>query len=379
MSGTQDELKRAYNFIKHDQTDEAQAILRPILAQEPENVHAWWLMAHALTDPGEIRDALTKVITLDPNYSNAGKARQLLAQLDEQYPQAAAAPAIFEEAVVDEGVFVAGPVEEEEASAFWEEPFESAFPTQEETPFLVGEQFPDLDEDMFATEGESEAGAVFAAPAQPGAATESDLRAMFEFQPESGTVVDEGVEAAREEKAARRRGRGGRLLRLVVGPLVVLVVAAIVVAALILGGGTKAQADPGRLKVLALAAEPANIQNALDAAKGELAAVNLGTEGQVVVAESSLGQTLFVEFCAQPSPDLPPLIAQGMDIAARQARAVEGTLPAVGVSIDLCSGEKRDNLYRAFVSTADAIRYLNGDLGQGEVGAASFQALWKTS
>lgn len=377
MSGTQDELKRAYNLIKHDQTDEAQAILRPILAQEPENVHAWWLLAHALTDPGEIRDALTKVITLDPNYSNAGKARQLLAQLDEQYPETPA-PGSFEEAVVDEGVFVTGPVEEEEASAFWEESFDSAFPAQEETPFLVGEMFPDLGEDMFATEEEGETGAVFAAPAQPDTARESDLRAMFEFQPEAGTV-DEGVEAAREEKVARRRGRGGRLLRLVVGLLLILVVAAVVIAALVLGGGTKAKADPGRLKALALAAEPANVQNALDAAKGELAAASLGTEGQVMVAESSLGKTLFVEFCAQPAPDLPPLIARGMDIAARQARAVEGTLPAVGISVDLCSGEQRDNLYRAYVPTADAIRYLDGELGQGEVGAASFQALWKTS
>ena len=378
MNGIPDELKRAYNFIKHDQTDEAQAILRPILAQEPENVHAWWLLAHALTDPAEIRNALTKVITLDPNYSNAGKARRLLAQLDEQYPEASA-PGTFEEAVVDEGVFVAGPVEEEEEGAFWEESFDSAFPTQDETPFLVGEQFPDLGEDMFSTEEEGEAGVVFAAPSQPSTATETDLRAMFEFQPEAAAVVDEGIEAAREEKAARRRGRGGRLLRLVVGLLLILVLAAVVIAALVLGGGTKAKADPGRLKVLAQAAEPANVQNALDAAKGELVAANLGSEAQVVVAESSLGQTLFVEFCSQPAPDLAPLIARGMDIAARQARTIEGTLPAVGVSVDLCSGDTRDNLYRASVPTPDAIRYLDGEFGQGEVGAASFQGLWKTS
>ncbi|HVO70790.1 MAG TPA: tetratricopeptide repeat protein, partial [Aggregatilineaceae bacterium] len=109
MSGTQDELKRAYNFIKHDQTDEAQAVLRPILAQEPENVHAWWLLAHALTDPGEIRDALTKVITLDPNYPNAPKARELLAQLDQHYPEEVEFTG-FEATIVDEGVFATGPI-----------------------------------------------------------------------------------------------------------------------------------------------------------------------------------------------------------------------------------------------------------------------------
>jgi hypothetical protein len=374
MSGTQDELKRAYNFIKHDQTDEAQAILRPILAQEPENVHAWWLLAHALTDPGEIRDALTNVITLDPNYSNAGKARELLAQLDEHYPKEVEFPG-FEEAIADEGVFATGLVEEEEASSFWEEPLDSAFQAPEETPFLTGEQFPELGEDFFAAEEESEAGTVFAATPPPGAPSESDLRSLFEFHAEAGTV-DEGAEAAREEKAARRRGRGGRLLRLTAGALFIVAVVVILVAVVTLGG-SKAKADPGPLKVLT--AESENVQNALSGAKGELMAANLGSEEQVIVAESALGQTLFVEFCAQPTPDLPQLVAQGMDIAARQARSITDTLPAVGVSVDLCKGETRDNLYRAFVSTAEAIRYMDGDLGQGEVGAASFQALWKTS
>jgi len=377
MSETQDKLKRAYNFIKHDQTDEAQAILRPILAQEPENVHAWWLLAHALTDPGEIREALTKVITLDPDYSNAPKARELLAQLDEHYP-VSETPAGFEEVAVDEGIFRPGPVSEEEESAFWEEPFESAFLTPEETPSFASEQFPDLGEDIFVTEEEEgEPGAVFATTPQPAEVGEADLRALFELQPEAGTV-DEASEAAREEKAARQRGRGGRLLRLSVGVLFILALAVVALVALvILGGGGKAKADPGPLKILA--AEPENIKNTLASARNELTAADLGPGGQVVVAESPLGQTLFVEFCAQPTPELPRLVAQGMDIVARQARAIQGTLPAVGVSVDLCAGDKRDNLYRAFASTEDAIRYVNGDLGQGEIGAANFQALWRTS
>jgi hypothetical protein len=156
-----------------------------------------------------------------------------------------------------------------------------------------------------------------------------------------------------------------------------LAVVAIILVAVVTLGGSKAKADPGPLKVLTSDSE--NVQNALSGAKGELVAASLGSEQQVIVAESALGQTLFVEFCAQPTPDLPQLIAQGMDIAARQARTVTGVLPALGVSVDLCGGESRDNLYRAFVSTADAIRYEDGDLGQGEVGAASFQALWRTS
>jgi hypothetical protein len=252
---------------------------------------------------------------------------------------------------------------------------DSAFQPPEETPFLTGEQFPELGEDIFAAEEESELGAVFAAPPPPGAPSETDLRSLFEFHAEPGTV-DEGVEATREEKAARRHERGGRLLGLTVGALFLVVVAVILVAVVTLGGSS-AKADPGPLKVVTVESE--NVQSAVSGAKAELASTGLGLEEQVIVAESALGQTLFIEFCAQPTPDLPQLITQGMDIAARQARTVADALPAIGVSVDLCGDETRDNLYRAFVSTADATRYVDGDLGQGEVGAASFQALWRTS
>ncbi len=66
MDDTREQLRRAYRYIRHDRTQEAQQILRPLLEREPDNVHAWWLLAHAVTDPEEIRYALTRVLTLDP-------------------------------------------------------------------------------------------------------------------------------------------------------------------------------------------------------------------------------------------------------------------------------------------------------------------------
>ena len=42
---THEELQRAYTLIKEEQIDDALAILRPIVLNEPENVDAWWLLA----------------------------------------------------------------------------------------------------------------------------------------------------------------------------------------------------------------------------------------------------------------------------------------------------------------------------------------------
>ncbi|HEX2905275.1 MAG TPA: pre-peptidase C-terminal domain-containing protein [Phototrophicaceae bacterium] len=79
----QPDLKRAYQLIKARQKDEALTILMPLLRQDESNADAWWLIAHAVTDPGEIREALEMVIKLRPD--NAA-AKDKLAKLNAQYP-----------------------------------------------------------------------------------------------------------------------------------------------------------------------------------------------------------------------------------------------------------------------------------------------------
>ncbi len=77
-SVTEDRLSKAYRLIEADELGAARAILQPLLADEPNNVDAWWLMAHAVTDPTEARAALDNVVRLDPNYPGAVELSQSL-------------------------------------------------------------------------------------------------------------------------------------------------------------------------------------------------------------------------------------------------------------------------------------------------------------
>ena len=83
---THEELKRAYTLIKQEQIDEARAILRPIVLNEPENVDAWWLLANAAVEPAEARESLIQVLRLDPDYANAPKAREMLDRNESSRP-----------------------------------------------------------------------------------------------------------------------------------------------------------------------------------------------------------------------------------------------------------------------------------------------------
>jgi hypothetical protein len=78
-------LNRAYELIEADRLDEAQNVLKPILDDNPDNVDAWWLYAHAVTDPDAARNALSNVKRLDPDYPGAA---DLLVSLEEKYPAA---------------------------------------------------------------------------------------------------------------------------------------------------------------------------------------------------------------------------------------------------------------------------------------------------
>jgi hypothetical protein len=335
---TSEDLKRAYRLIKRDQPEEAQAIIRPILDADPANVHAWWLLAYAVDDPNEVRHALNQVLELDPNYSNAPKAREMLAALDAQFPSTEGS---FDDVFGTEADTSGG------ADFFTEVPF--------------GDLFADL---------EGEPGGEIAPTEQP--ISVDDLRAILE----PSTPADAETRAEQEEKKARRQGRGGRLLRVFL-VLLSIPVLLIVVLFIVFSGGSDENKDPGALKTVEVQSD--KVKNILVSTGSELRLANLSSDSQVIVAESAAGSTLFVQLCGRPDPDLPQLAMQGMDIAAQQAPALEGQLAAVGVSINLCGSEKQDTLYRAYVSVSDAIHYDNGDLGEGPSGQAAFQALWKTS
>lgn len=73
-------LSQIYTLIEADQHAEAVDLLRPLLAEYPNNPDAWWLYAHAVTDIDDAHAALQTVLSLDPQYPGA---RDLQEQLEE--------------------------------------------------------------------------------------------------------------------------------------------------------------------------------------------------------------------------------------------------------------------------------------------------------
>lgn len=75
---TREQLRRAYDHIKGGRRISAVQILRPLLAADPSDADAWWLMANAVDDPAEQQGALEKVVALRPDHP---QARERLAAL----------------------------------------------------------------------------------------------------------------------------------------------------------------------------------------------------------------------------------------------------------------------------------------------------------
>jgi hypothetical protein len=80
---TRQQLQQAYDLIRTNRKSEAQALLMPILKADEDNANAWWLLANALTDPAEIREALENVLRLRPGDA---KAQKMLSDLNARSP-----------------------------------------------------------------------------------------------------------------------------------------------------------------------------------------------------------------------------------------------------------------------------------------------------
>jgi len=71
------QLRQAYTLIKAGQKSDAMELIRPILAQQPDYVDAWWLAAFAAPGPRESAFACQKVLTLKPDH---WPAQQMLSE-----------------------------------------------------------------------------------------------------------------------------------------------------------------------------------------------------------------------------------------------------------------------------------------------------------
>jgi len=71
-------LQRAYSFIENDEPEKAQEILAPLLQEDANNAHLWWVYTHAVKDSSMGQAALERVLELDPQYPGA---RELKAEV----------------------------------------------------------------------------------------------------------------------------------------------------------------------------------------------------------------------------------------------------------------------------------------------------------
>ncbi len=83
---TKSALSRAFELVENGDYEEARAILDPILDADKNNADAWWIYAHAATDPDEGREALENVLRINPTYPGAA---ELIAIARERYEPAA--------------------------------------------------------------------------------------------------------------------------------------------------------------------------------------------------------------------------------------------------------------------------------------------------
>ena len=81
MADISQQLDRAYNLIQENELQQARNILRPYTDADIDNPDVWWLYAHATEDPQAGRDALQRVLDLNPDYPGA---RELMQQLEMQ-------------------------------------------------------------------------------------------------------------------------------------------------------------------------------------------------------------------------------------------------------------------------------------------------------
>lgn len=81
MADIQSTIQEAYSLIRSGKKHAAVDLLLPILRDDKDNLNAWWVLANALDDREEIRQALEQVIRLDPDHIPANNR---LAKMDEE-------------------------------------------------------------------------------------------------------------------------------------------------------------------------------------------------------------------------------------------------------------------------------------------------------
>lgn len=87
-------LTRAYELIESNRPDDARALLQALLTRDEDNVDAWWLYAHAVSDVENARRALQNVRRLDPAYPGLAELSSALERVQHASAETVSKPAI---------------------------------------------------------------------------------------------------------------------------------------------------------------------------------------------------------------------------------------------------------------------------------------------
>ncbi len=382
---TRGQLEQAYHLIQNDELEKAIVLLKPIVAAQPNNADAWWLLANAVSEPDEARRALENVLRLNPNHS---KARELLNQLAVEFPEPAtdslfdsAAPVVSDEPV-DELDRILGeqpePVTASETDTniddlFSAEPSFGDLESQnlddvfaganremdvlDENPFAVSSGEPDF---LQALNEGADAEALAAAPAGKAGKVAKAKPAKVKEPPKP-------LDALEVERLANTRTSPAVRIALVL--LIVIVIGGGATLAYL--GGVFGNRGGGEVPTVPVTPVASAGTAATSEAGGELGSAiqattdlfvaSKFTDARTAIVASSFGDTLQVEVCGALGPGLQPKVNQAMDMAASQAAKIRGSVKAVGVQFVSCT-RPDVTLYRA-VAPIDAVTsYVDGGM-----------------
>mgnify|MGYP001071090415 CR=1 FL=1 len=387
MEEISQKVHEATRLIREERFDEAIALLGEVLRQDSNNVRAWWLAANAVDSPDEARDALTRVLELNPDHAHARAMLDRLNALDLQEPAEAAptvaAPAEASPLEAREEEVPSAPLREETMPA----PVEAqapadlfAFPDEspaevlaEEDPFAPPTGALERPEEPGEPEADRDEGLSESRPFEAGE-LETEFEEPFAFEdlggaepdfvPEEGEVAEKAGGEEEEEKGGRR------CLPVLLLLLLLLVVAVSAVVTIVVLGARSGPAPPPAPAVNpTLIALNENHADALTKVGAALAKDGLQNAG-AAFHETDAGPALIGIFCwGQPGFSAAALDAMG--IVTEQAVALEDGLAAVGVELVFCD-RVNDVLFSAVAPLDQAMGYyLYHDTTE-----ADFRATW---
>jgi tetratricopeptide (TPR) repeat protein len=408
---TRSQLEQAYRLIQQDDLDRAIAILKPIVAAEPDNADAWWLMAHAVSEPQDAREPLENVLRLRPDHA---EARQLLNELEQEAsldtfgeapepfpqdtsldnlfgdtPEPPSAPSTVSSSELDE-LLGQSPV----PSGAEDLSFLSSDTTSDFSSFDMNEPVEAPTDDLFVDPfAGSEPG--FVADALGEEQKKADSRKAKRDKAAKEREKAERERAKQQAKLEREAAKAAKAAKAPLDPLEAerrfnsrpnpaVLAALFLVIVVVVGGGVTYALLPRLLNQAAEAptipvtpgtvvtvAPAADVNSAIQAIN-DLFAANKFAEPKAAVVQTALGDTLQVQVCGVAGPKLLEDVNRAMDIVAKEASKIKDLVKAAGVLFVNCA--RPDS--KLFVATApmDAIVvYVNGGMADKK----TYRAQWK--